>query len=57
MAILPALRWRKWGFGRPSRQAFFCAGTVVPQCCAGMAFFCAVAHLFHLRRIKSGDWT
>ncbi len=23
MAILPALRWRKWGCGRPYRQAFF----------------------------------
>jgi hypothetical protein len=33
----------------PLPPSFFCAGTVVPQCCASTAFFCAVAHFFCLR--------
>ena len=40
------------GFWMPLPPSFFCAGTVVPQCCAGTAFFCAAAHLFRLRRKK-----
>ncbi len=28
----------------PPTDGLFCAGTVVPQCCAGIAFFCAAAH-------------
>ncbi len=40
MAIVPALRWRKWGCGRPYRQAFFVPEQLCGNAAPAQPFLC-----------------
>jgi hypothetical protein len=42
MVILPALRWRKWGCGRPYRKAFFVPEQLCRNAAPAQPFLCRI---------------